>query len=293
VLLGGGTTLIIAFNNQNSTETSEEQAARQRVAEAKARAKGKESYLKEVALTEEFKTGDQITVPYGEDKYYKIEVGPIEKDAVTFLLPDEKKIRIPIEKSEILELGSGSDAKLRMNLNNISALGGLNSRINLSLTKLGAQMSPLEAGSNVAAADQPQASLAPGQSPVPTITTQAAPNVTAQPPVAIANDQTVIASNDQPKLFVVKAEFNNSCYLRCLIDGKTIKEQFFQKNSNLLIDTAYSSVKIWASNGGAVKLKVEGQDLSLGRQGQVVTKLIKWVKEGDSNKYKLVITSTP
>ena len=98
-------------------------------------------------------------------------------------------------------------------------MGGLNSRINLSLTKLGAQMSPLEdqVTPDLVANIQPSASPLPGQVLVSTAQPVAA--------ISIADDQTVITSSDKPKLFVVKAEFNNSCFLRYLIDGKSTKEE--------------------------------------------------------------------
>jgi cytoskeletal protein RodZ len=310
LVLGGVISLFVIVGSQNGTANAEEELVKkQMVFDANNKKAGKEFLLKEIALTDEFKTGDLIKIPFGEDKLFKIEVGTIEKDLVTFLLPEDKKIQVQVNKAEVLSLHTNSDSKLRIILNKILALGALDKRINLSLTKLGAQMSPLDQVANFAQTDPVTQPVNPfsvnnGQVqgltlPAPTTTlnrspvtspTQVPPTSTTQREVA---EQVITSITGQPQLFTVRAEFNNNCFLRYLIDGKTSKEQLFQKNQNLLIDTAYQSLKIWASNAGAVRLKVEGQEISLGRQGQVITKVIKWVREGETNTYKLMISSVP
>jgi cytoskeleton protein RodZ len=102
--------------------------------------------------------------------------------------------------------------------------------------------------------------------------------------------RTVILEAEKPSLFTVKIAFRNYCLLRYLIDNRTRDQRFFIKKDNLNFD-AKSSVKLWISNANAVNAQVSGKEIIMGKAGQVVTKLLHWVKNTSSGKYELEIVS--
>ena len=90
-------------------------------------------------------------------------------------------------------------------------------------------------------------------------------------------------------MFDVDITFRGNCLLRYLADGKNLDQRFFQRSELLSLESVSNDLKLWVSNAGALKAQIEDREIVLGRQGQVVTKLIRWVEEDESGLYQLEI----
>jgi hypothetical protein len=75
-----------------------------------------------------------------------------------------------------------------------------------------------------------------------------------------------------------------------MIDNKTRDERFFLKKEIINLPVR-SSVKLWISNANALSARILDKEIILGKGGQVVTKLIHWVKDASTGKYQLEIVS--
>jgi hypothetical protein len=57
------------------------------------------------------------------------------------------------------------------------------------------------------------------------------------------------------------------------------------------LDDIGRKLVLWISNAGVLKAKVADREVSLGRAGQVVTKMIYWTKPEGSDQYRLEMVS--
>jgi len=91
-----------------------------------------------------------------------------------------------------------------------------------------------------------------------------------------------------PEAFAVNISFRGYCLFRYLIDGRDREERYFQKGDTVILDVTNDAV-FWMSNGGNVSARVAGQDLSLGRAGEVSTRKIGWSEAGQDGTSTLLV----
>lgn len=95
--------------------------------------------------------------------------------------------------------------------------------------------------------------------------------------------------------FTLQAVFRAGCVFRYRPDRKDTVEDYFASGDIVNI-TANNGVRLWMSNGNAVKLQLiaagKTYDLGVANPGEVVAEDIRWIKDTDG-KYKVVIADVP
>lgn len=91
----------------------------------------------------------------------------------------------------------------------------------------------------------------------------------------------------------LNATFRGYCLFRYETDRGNREERYYQKAEQLTIQ-ANNIIRIWASNGNAVKLQVvaggKTVDLDVSRPGEVIVKDLKWIRDDETKRYKFIVT---
>ncbi|MBQ8013189.1 MAG: helix-turn-helix domain-containing protein [Treponema sp.] len=103
--------------------------------------------------------------------------------------------------------------------------------------------------------------------------------------------RTEILSDTRAYPFTINASFRGGCLFRYRSDRKETIEDYFA-SGDIVNMTASNGLRLWISNGNAVKLQVVANsktyDLAVPRAGEVIAQDIKWIKDTDG-RYKIVI----
>jgi hypothetical protein len=94
------------------------------------------------------------------------------------------------------------------------------------------------------------------------------------------------AQNSAP--LTINMVFRGYCLLRYVADDRLREERYFHKGETFRLE-ADRQIRLWISNAGSVKTRIAGADVDLGKPGEVVTKLVKWVEDEQSGTYQLQI----
>jgi cytoskeletal protein RodZ len=121
-------------------------------------------------------------------------------------------------------------------------------------------------------------------------------DVTVATPTAAAptanSKQTVLFEGGTAYPVTMNATFRGYCLFRYESDKTNRDERYYQK-SELLTVQANNGIRIWASNGNAVKLQMiaggKTVDLEVSRPGEVIVRDLKWVKDEESGRFKFVV----
>lgn len=104
--------------------------------------------------------------------------------------------------------------------------------------------------------------------------------------------QTVLFESGSAYPVTMNATFRGYCLFRYESDRKNRDERYYQK-SELLTVQANNGIRIWASNGNAVKLQMMAAgktvDLEVSRPGEVIVRDLKWVKDDETGRFKFVV----
>jgi hypothetical protein len=73
---------------------------------------------------------------------------------------------------------------------------------------------------------------------------------------------------------------------RSEIDGGSRQESFYQNGETLRL-VATDNIVLGSSDAGAVSVKVEGIDLSLGQGGDIAVHQIRWVNDSPEGPFRL------
>ncbi len=270
-LLGGGLALLLRSRG----------AAPEAAAAAPARPKGVEEVVfQSDALTQWFNEKDVVSVSMG-DRRYRVEITTVSDNRVELTVPGGM-VRLAYSEDRFVDLDLDSKPDLKIVFNDIDLLQARR-RINLGLTRLvdgaGAVAAPQPAAPPAAASAAPAS--APAPAPAPAVPAAA---------VDVAEKQ-VIVTADAPSVFTVNADFRGSTLFRYLSDETARDQRFFQKGETFVLDNVQRQIRLWVSNAGAVRLTVQGQEVPLGRPGQVVTKIIRWTRQDAGGKYQLEVGS--
>lgn len=104
--------------------------------------------------------------------------------------------------------------------------------------------------------------------------------------------QTVLFESGSAFPVTLNATFRGYCLFRYEIDREERDERLYQKSEILTIQ-ARNGLRIWASNGNAVKIQViaAGQtvDLELSRPGEVIVRDLRWLRDDATGRYRFVL----
>lgn len=278
-----------------------------------------EFVFQEEVRTKWFKQGDVITVPI-EDRNYRLEVTSVG-DALTVRVPGGT-VELTLGKERVVDLDSDSMPDVKIIWNDIDRTSA-EKRANLGLYRVtgtiaAADPSALPAGQSAAPAppgaiqQQPQAAQPPGAQPAAQPVAQPAAQPVAQPaaqPVAqpaasptptptpaastarpAAFKTAAVARSAETSEFTMELSFRDNCLFRFLVDDDKKEDKFFQKGEEFRLD-AKDTITLWLSNAGAVKARIGGRDLDLGRLGEAATRQIAWRKDPVSGDYVLEIVA--
>jgi cytoskeletal protein RodZ len=101
-------------------------------------------------------------------------------------------------------------------------------------------------------------------------------------------EKIVITTDVYPKAYTIDAFFRGDGLFRHENDDQQAVERFYQAGERLKIDVNRTAT-LWISNAGIVEIKISGQEISMGDNGQVVVRSVKWIKNNDTGKYELII----
>lgn len=104
----------------------------------------------------------------------------------------------------------------------------------------------------------------------------------------INSKKTVIMTESYPAAYEVDAFFRGDGLFRYKSDNQVSVEKFYQAGERLKINVNRSAT-LWISNAGIIDLKISGNEINAGGNGQVVVRSVKWIKNNESGKYELVI----
>lgn len=302
VVLGGGALLLfkVLSSRQPGVRTQVTQPGQ-----------AQDFVFQEEVRTKWFTQGDGILVPFGE-KSYRLVVSSIG-DSLTLKVPGGT-LELALAKERMIDLDGDSKPDIKVVWNDTDRTSS-SARASLGLSRLGGTIASIESSAGDAAA----AGALPGQTPAaaaagaqaaggtpagstPAPTGAAAATGTAQaaaqtpapqtaPPVRTAAFRAAsVASQAETAPFTVDLQFRDYCLFRFKSDTKDMEERFFQKGETFSLD-AKSQITLWMSNTGAVKAKIAGKDVELGRLGEVSTRQIAWRRDSTSGSYVLEITA--
>ncbi len=90
----------------------------------------------------------------------------------------------------------------------------------------------------------------------------------------------------------LKAVFRTYCLFRYEQDHTNRLERYYKKSEQLTIQ-ANNGIRIWASNGNAVKMQIiaggKTIDIKVGKPGKVIVKDLKWIRSKETRRYKFVM----
>ncbi len=118
-------------------------------------------------------------------------------------------------------------------------------------------------------------------------------DVTVAAPSSAPNaKQLVLFEGGSAYPVTLNATFRGYCLFRHESDRSNREERYYQK-SELLTVQANNGIRIWASNGNAVKMQIvaggKTVDLEISRPGEVIVRDLKWIKDEDTGRFKFVV----
>ena len=206
--------------------------------------------------------GDTVTLPIGE-KSYQLKV---EKTAPElYLATDIGTQIIALGQSLVLDLNGDVTGDIKISVEDIDA------------------------------ADESKGAL------VEILTTGFSESAAAETPNIKISDQSAQSDSAKYKVLfdagsaypiTLNATFRSYCLFRYEQDKSNRDERYYQKSEQLTIQ-ANNGIRIWASNGNAVKMQIiaggKTIDIEVSRPGEVIVKDLKWIKDDESGRYKFVV----
>ena len=98
-------------------------------------------------------------------------------------------------------------------------------------------------------------------------------------------DSRVVAQFPTLQEYFIEADFRGLTMFRWEVDDNPREERYLQ-NGDRIRTSVRDIVRIWASNAGNVRLRVAGNPVELGDQGEVVAAVIRW-SETEDGGYQL------
>ncbi|MEE8440143.1 MAG: helix-turn-helix domain-containing protein, partial [Spirochaetia bacterium] len=225
-------------------------------------------------VEQRFGQGDRIVVPVGDDRY------AMDLTAVTDVLA----IDTP-EGNVILEVGE----EISLDLN-----GDERPDVRLTLRSVDTLDSPptVVMRVNRGAVDPTTSGVAADSATGETISSEASAAGTGTPAVGSTNEPSrreetiAIVEFEQREEFFVEVRFEGYTLFRYEVDDGPRVEQYFQQGQTLRTSVR-DQFRLWVSNAGVARMRVAGQDITLGSEGQVTAALVTWADLPDSSNVRL------
>ena len=97
--------------------------------------------------------------------------------------------------------------------------------------------------------------------------------------------EAILLETDRAEPFRLDVVFRGLCLLRYVKDNELREERYFHKGEVFKLEVQ-RELRLWISNAGSFKGKIQGVDLSVGNPGEVATRLIRW-ESHDRGRYQL------
>jgi hypothetical protein len=102
-------------------------------------------------------------------------------------------------------------------------------------------------------------------------------------------DTQVILSAAKPDRYTLDIAFRDFALFRYKLDSQDPLEAYYKDGDNFRLDVG-RTVTIWTSNAGAMYAKIGGNEVAIGRRGEVVVKQIRWILNETTGAYDLSLT---
>ncbi len=121
--------------------------------------------------------------------------------------------------------------------------------------------------------------------------TQVSPLITqATQPIKDANGLTrqVLMSVSDGMPITPVISFKGYSYFRYRLDSNEVVERYYQEGEQFQ-RTMHGNLKMWLSNAGKARIKIGSREFALGRDGEVVVKLLYWQRNQFTNMLDLIL----
>jgi cytoskeletal protein RodZ len=231
--------------------------------------------LTDEIVEQRFTQGDRLLVPVGSDEFPIDLVGVA--DGLT-LRTSAGEVTVGVGESRTLDLNGDERSDVLVILRSVDTIDSpptVVMRVDRGAVR---QTDATEAGT-------PAAGVADGQTTVAGTTGQtAAVGETSEP--SRIQESTVIAEFDERDEFFVEVRFEGYALFRYQFDDEPRVEQYFQQGQTLRVSVR-ERFNLWVSNAGVARLRVAGQDLTLGDIGEVTAALVTWATPPSAQTQRL------
>lgn len=97
-----------------------------------------------------------------------------------------------------------------------------------------------------------------------------------------------ILSMRSPIRVEINISFTGNTNFRYLLDGRESHERYYQEGERLQ-RSMNSSFRLWTSNAGKTRLKIGLHEVNLGKDGEIVVKILRWVYNSRTGGYDLIL----
>jgi cytoskeleton protein RodZ len=225
-------------------------------------------------VEQRFGQGDRIVVPVGNDQY-SMDLALVS-DNLTVDTPTGQII-VAVGEEAAIDLSGDGKPDVRLTLRSLDTLDSPPTVV-IRVNRGAVDPTP-----GVAAVNPETAVTASGQ---------AVASGTATPVVGSTNEpsrqeETVaIAEFAEREEYFVEVRFEGYTLFRYEVDGEPRVEQYFQRGQTLRTSVR-EQFRLWVSNAGVARMRVAGQDITLGSEGEVTAALITWADVPNSSYVRL------
>ncbi len=286
VLLGGIGTGIYFLIPVIRANSAERRIARTEKAASEVRVQGTVYDMKNEMIERRFVQGDIIQVPVGPE-IYSLRLSSVgERLTVS---TDEYDLNLSVGEEVVLDLNTDNQDDIKIYVQDIDVQGDEKAAVVrfdrfTQAAVAAAGSGELEETGDLFITEEPaeaaEASFPGEEESLPVI---GATTVTARRSAA-----TVVKEVSEKEALTMDIIFRGYCLLRYLVDENRREERYFHKGETFRLE-ANNKIRLWISNAGALKAKVAGVDIDLGRPGEVVTNLITWEEDSDTDQWKLTV----
>ncbi|MBU8913661.1 MAG: helix-turn-helix domain-containing protein [Spirochaetales bacterium] len=225
-------------------------------------------------VEQRFGQGDRIVVPVAGDQY------AMDLTAVTDVLAiDAPEGKVVVEVGEEISLDLNGDERpdVRLTLRSVDTLDSPPTVV-MRVNRGAADSATGGVGADAAAGEP--------------VSGEAAATGTGTPAVGSTNEPSrqeeavAIVEFAQREEYFVEVRFEGYSLFRYEVDDEPRVEQYFQQGQTLRTSVR-DQFRLWVSNAGVARMRVAGQDITLGSEGQVTAALITWADVPDSSSVRL------
>jgi len=95
-----------------------------------------------------------------------------------------------------------------------------------------------------------------------------------------------ILTAEQPEAFRIDVSFRGYSLVRYSKDGESREQRYFNGNDTFRLEVD-REVMLWISNAGSFQAKIAGEEINFGGPGEVATKLLRWQRDEETDRYEL------